>query len=381
MAKSWRDRYADGRNGICDFGLNYDFYFKWLLNKVISCFTLKNIPDTFNEPYIKTHLILDGNICVTDFNEKLYGVIGGLGGQPDEYYIPTVYTVANPILGSKTVQLGKDGVLVSNTAIDSLCINSFSGGLYDLIHQTATLLADNIISINCVQINGRVQTFFTADSDAKAVAGEAVLKKMYAGSPFQVLRQDIVEKLQVNPVSTSANGQLLTQLVELHNYIVANFFQSIGIKANNIMKKERLITDEINTQDNFVKLSVLEILASWQKGFDDVNKLYGTDIQVELNPAILDEILDIVEVDSEPSSVDSESVSETPIQDAEESLESDTEQSEQSESISEEEIEETEEESPVEYIEAQEAVVEAIIDVINDTTEEEGESNDQSETG
>lgn len=377
--KDWRAKYADGRKGICDFGLNYDFFFKWLTNKVISCLIIRDAPETFNDAYIKTHLILDGNICITDFDDKLYGVIGGWGGEPDEYYVPTVYTIANPRLGSKMVRIGENGVVITNTAVDGLGVGLFSGGLYDLIHQTATLLADNIISINCEQINRRVQTFFTADSDAQAVAGEAVLKKMYAGSPYQVLRQDIVKKLGINPASNgTGSAQSITALVELHNYIISNFFQSIGIKANNVMKKERLITDEIESQDDFVQLSILEILTSWQRGFDKVNEMYGTNIKVELNPVLIREIADEFSVDSEPSSEAIESVSEPPVSDTTD----DTNPSEMQSNDSENEAvdsEEVEEETPQEIIEEAEEVVDTIVDIINDNVTEETEETEFTE--
>ena len=290
-----------GKGGVCDFKENYDFYFKWLTNKVMSCFLVKYSKDNekldkFDSDYFKINALLDGAICITDFNDKIYPVIGNLGGEPDEYYCPTIYTLANPILGSKQVKLGVDGVVIYNTAVDrfNYCGNSiiYSGGLYDLISQTATLLADNIISINCNQINSRVTTFFTADSESQAIAGEAILKKQYAGKPYQIIRQDLIEKINVNPVNTSANGSNITELVELHNYIIANFFQSIGVKSNNVMKRERLINSEIDSQNDYLKVSLLEILTSWQKGFDEVNELYGTDFTVELNPALLDEIIE-----------------------------------------------------------------------------------------
>lgn len=378
--KDWRAKYADGRKGICDFGLNYDFYFKWLTNKVISCLIIRDAPETFNDAYIKTHLILDGNICITDFNDKLYGVIGGWGGEPDEYYVPTVYTIANPRLGSKMVKIGENGVVITNTAVDGLGVGLFSGGLYDLIHQTATLLADNIISINCEQINRRVQTFFTADSEAQAVAGEAVLKKMYAGSPYQILRQDIVKKLGINPSSNgTGSAQSITALVELHNYIISNFFQSIGIKANNVMKKERLITDEIESQDDFVQLSILEILTSWQRGFDKVNEMYGTDIKVELNPVLIREIADEFSVDSEPSSEAIESVSEPPVSDTIDDTNPSEMQSNDSENEAVDSEEKVEEETPQEIIEEAEEVVDTIVDIINDTVTEETEETEFTE--
>ena len=294
---NWQER--AGRGGVCDFKSNYDFYFKWLCNKVMNCFIIKDRSngktETINWNYFKMNLILDGQICITDFGENLYACIGNRGGKPNEYYVPTIFTISNPILGSKQVDIDVNGVVFYNTDIDMFNYTGnceiFSGGLYDLISQTATLLADNIISINCNQINSRITAFFTAESEAQAVAGEVVLKKMYAGKPYQILRSDLIEKLVVNPINSSASGNI-TELVELHNYIIANFFQSIGVKSNNVMKRERLINSEIDSQNDYLKVSLLEILTSWQKGFDKLNEIYGTDISVNLNPALLDELLE-----------------------------------------------------------------------------------------
>lgn len=290
MKLHWKERYAKG--GVCDFRQNYDFYFKWLLNKTASCFYISGLPETINESYLKTNLLLDGNICITDFNDKLYACIGSQGGPPDEYYKGTIYTVANPVLGSKMVKIGTDGVVIYNNELDQFTGECFISGLYELINQTATLLADNIISINCNQINCRVQAFITADSEAQAVGGEIVLKKMYAGNPYQVLRSDLIDKINVNPLNNSANAQNISELVELNNYIISNYFQSIGIRANDIRKKSHVLQDEIDVQNDYLQVSILEILSSWQAGFDKVNELYGTDIHVELNPALIHTLID-----------------------------------------------------------------------------------------
>ena len=293
----WKEKYAKG--GVCDFRENYDFFYKWLTNKVASCFVLKKLPKTINGEYLKVNLILNGLICVTQFKgTDLYACIGNLGGKPDEYYRPVDFTISNPVLGSKKVHIRdfngnkQDGVIIANTDIDSIFASGvFDCGLHTLINQTATLLADNIVSISCNQINSRVNCFFTADSESQAMAGENILKKMYAGRPYQILRSDLIEKININPLASN-QGQTIPELVELHNYIIAQFLQSVGIKANDVRKKERLITDEIKEQDNYIQLSITEMLSSWQKGFDEVNNLFGTDIEVTLNPVLIPEIIE-----------------------------------------------------------------------------------------
>ena len=384
MKAHWKERFNAG--GICDFRKNYDFYFKWLLNKTASCFYIKNLPDTMDEFYIKQTLLLDGDIGITDFNDKIYAVNGAPSGQPDEYYVPTQYTVANPVLGSKIFTRGVDGAVVYNTALDKY----LAGGLYGLIDQTATLLADNIISINCNQINSRVTAVFTADSDAQAIAGEVILKKMYTGAPYQIVRSDIIEKIGVNPIATSATSQNLTELVELNNYIIANYFQSIGIKSNDIRKKAHILEDEINSQNNYLQISILEILTSWQRGFDEVNKLYNLDIQVELNPALIDTLIDTDDENNESNESNESKINDVAneINDEVEiktETESEIESEPKTENEPEVEIkEEVEPESEIEPedkfeedLDTQEAIVEYLIDTINDAKEV---NEDDSET-
>ena len=393
---NWQER--AGKGGVCDFKENYEFFFKWLSNKVCSAFIIKDnsedksFTETVTWDYFKLNLILDGSICVTDFNNKLYACIGNPGGEPDEYYKPTIFTISNPILGSKQVKDGIDGIIIYNTAIDSFAYTGhsfiFDNGLYNLISQTATLLADNIISINCNQINSRVLAFVTADSESQAVAGEAVMKRMYAGKPYQILRSDMIDKINVNPLNTSSVGTNLTQLVELHNYIIANFFQSIGIKSNNVMKRERLINSEIDSQNDYLKISLLEILTSWQAGFDKVNELYGTDISVNLNPALLDEILEDstsdemvngeVSVDELNSTEDSNEIN-NEIESVEDSEGNDTTEDSSTNNEDSNTITEEPKEDIIEDIKEESEQVSELIDFINDVEEPEEETEEETE--
>lgn len=302
--KHWKERF--GSDGICCFRDNYDFYYKWLLSKTVSCFYIDGLNDdktkTLDAYYILSGLICDGDICITDFNGgKLYACMGNPGGKPDEYYKATVYTIANPVLGSKMVTDGVDGVIIYNTPTDAY----IPGGLYGLICQTATMLADNIVSINCCQINSRITALVTADSKPQAMEAESVMKSIYAGIPYKVIPSDMIDKVNINPIANTGNGQTLAELVELHTYIVANYFQSIGIRSNNLRKKSHMLQDEIDVQNEFLQISIYELLTSWQAGFDKVNEMYGTDIHVHVNPTLLDELGDSHDNKSNNDNIDS----------------------------------------------------------------------------
>ena len=390
---NWQTR--AGRGGVADFRKLYDWYFKWLAGKVMSLFIITDEDPSertasIDWDYFKLNLILNGQICITDFNDKLYACIGNRGGAPNEYYLPSRFIIANPILGGKEVQIGKDGVVIYNTKIDKYVWTGsgpiFASGLCDYIAQTATILADNIISINCVQVNTRVSTFFTADSESQALEGEATLKKMYAGCPYLILKSDILEKLNVNPVNAAAASQNITELIELNNFVISSFFQNIGIRANNNMKRERLVTDEVEAQNDYLEINVLEFLAPWQDGLDEVNKMYGTSLKVHLNPVLLNELLNECEGTSaaakpeeEEAATDGDPEAAEPEQ--EEPMAKDPEAAEPEQEEEAAAADGEPEEDLSKEIESMEEQVTELIDIINDNNEGKEEKENESESG
>lgn len=177
---------------------------------------------------------------------------------------------------------------MANSDVDYESMAS-QGGLSGLIYQTAGLLADNISSLNVAQINGRVSTLFTADSGAMARTGEKILQDIYAGKPYKILDQDLVEKFGITAVAGAGTNNTLMSLIEAHQYILAQFFQEIGVQANYNMKRERLNTAEVEMNNGALDINIFNMLKNRQEAVRLINEKYGTNIQVELNWAVFNE--------------------------------------------------------------------------------------------
>lgn len=295
-------------DGTCDVNSNFNTYFKLLLNKVISLFKVEGLPPYIDKNWLLAQLVLSGRVCFTKFNDRLYCLDGNLGGEPNCYYIPTYFIIANPILKSKRVKVyqldgsdsleGLDGIVVNLTTSDYFS-DTQRGGYYGLIYQTAGLLADNISSLNCAQINSRAVQFFTADSQAQANSAEVVLKDIYSGKPFKVLEQNILEKLTINPASSAGTNQNIMQLIEAHQYILAQFYNEIGISANFNMKRERLNTAEVELNSGSLDLNIENVLETIGAGIDRVNAMFGTSIKISLNEDVREEVGTEVEPETE----------------------------------------------------------------------------------
>ena len=295
-------------DGVCDVQRNFTTYFNLLTNKVASMFIWQNLPETIDQRYLEFSLLLGGKLCWFKDNDKLYCLSGNVGGQPNVYYEPTEFIIANPVLGSKQLKVRNldgssnieslDGILMANSDIDYES-RAAKGGLYSLIYQTAGLLADNISSLNIAQLNSRISVIYTADSEAQARTGELVLQEIYKGKPYKILEQDIAEKINANPVASAGQNNTIMSLIEAHQYILAQFFQEIGISANYNMKRERLNTAEVEMNNGALDINIFNMLKNRQEAVALINEKFGTNIIVDLNFAVFNEANGNAGTDSE----------------------------------------------------------------------------------
>lgn len=285
--------------GITNVQDNFELYFDLLLNKCCNLFKWEGLPETVNERWLMMQLILTGRIAWFAHKGNVYALNGSWGGQPNVYYEPTEWIVANPVIGSKTLTVRNmdgsnsidklDGIVMGLTDVDLIKQNPTKGGLYRLIYQTAGLLADNISSLNISQINGRVSQIWTADNEALARTFEEICKDIYEGKPYRVVSQDILNKVNAVPTAQTGQSNTLLNLIEAHQYILAQFYNEIGLPSNWNMKRERINTAETELMTGTLDVSVYNMEKNLQAAVEKINELFSTSISVRFNEEIKEE--------------------------------------------------------------------------------------------
>ncbi len=287
--------YRGEYKGVSNVQDNFNLYFDMLVNKVCNLFKWENLPETVDERFLMVNLMLGGRVCWFDHNGRVYALNGNWGGEPNVYYRPTQFIVANPVIGSKTLTvLNKDGsssldditgVIMPLT--DSDYFNeSERGGLYRLIYQTSGLLADNISSLNISQINGRVSQIWTADNDAMARTVEEVIRDVYEGKPYKVVSQDILNKVNAVPTAQTGQSNTLLNLIEAHRAFLQDFYSELGIGYAGNMKRERINEAEIGLQKGNLDINIFTMKKNLQAAVEKINELFGTDISVDINDEV-----------------------------------------------------------------------------------------------
>ena len=247
---------------------------RWFLNKINNMFVYSGLPNSIPARFLELYLQTRGNCFITKVDDKLYSFVGGLGGEPDPYYQPTIYTVANPALKfSKNLKIGEEGILCRN---DMLML-----GLMPVIHKYSVLLVENLLSFRVAAINTRISFIIDAMDDAAAESAKEFLKQIENGNLGVINSDDLFSKVNVNP--GSVHDRCIVDLIELHQYITAQLYSEIGIPDNYNMKRERLTSAEAEMQQNKPAVSLEDMYVERCIFCDQVNEMYGTNIRVEIN--------------------------------------------------------------------------------------------------
>lgn len=247
-------------------------YIAYMLDRTQRIFEYKGLPDTVPQRMLEFLLQVNGYACFGKCNEELYAFYGGLGGEPDAYYRPTVCVVANPFLKfNKTFKIDKDCVIMRN---DSLLY-----GLLPLFSRYATAMAENDISFRLSSVNTRIEFLLSAPDDATKAAAEKFLKDIEEGKQGVIASNEFLEGIKVQEVGRSM--RTFTDLIEYQQYLKASWFNEIGLNANYNMKREKLSTTESQMNNDALLPLVEDMLEQRRLACEKINEMFGTDISVE----------------------------------------------------------------------------------------------------
>ena len=343
----------------------------YMLNRTQVMFDYKNLPETIPARNLEMMLQLNGNVFFTKVRGDFYVFTGGLGGEPDVYYEPTIYTVANPYLNySKNMVIGDDGILIRN--------DSYGVGLLPLFKKYAALLAENELTMRIADVNNRIMFLLSAADDRTKASAEKFMDDFSKGKLDVISDNAFLESLKVLPAATQ-NSVRLTDLIEFEQYLRAGWFNDLGINANYNMKRESISPNEAQLNDDALLPFVDDMLEMRRIGIKQVNEKYDLDIEVNLSSSWLKEQLEQVTPGVDFDSDNDEHINED-VSDTEEITVQDA-ANEVQEEIPEEIPEDTTEETPETETPQIEEDIEEIKEDIQEIKEEMQDPEEEPEEG
>lgn len=245
----------------------------YMLNRTLSMFEYDGLPDTVDKRNLELMLQINGNVCWYKYDDKLYVFNGGLGGEPNVYYMPTIYTISNPALKfSKSLKIDEECVVMPN---DFLYI-----GLLPLYERYSTALTENELSMNIASINARVLSLISASDDNTKKSAEKYIDDVTSGKLGVIAENAFLDGIKSQPYGTSGSNSILTNLIEHEQYLKASWYNEIGLNANYNMKRESINSGESQLNNDMLLPLIDSMLYCREQALLKVNAMYGTNITV-----------------------------------------------------------------------------------------------------
>ena len=253
------------------------YFVKYLLEKAISVFEWK-LPESWDPDYFVYCLYTFGYIGV--INTPKFGTIcqwGSLGGY-NLYYRPAYIMITNPLLPETiTANIGETCEIIK--------LQPDFSGIMDMIGYYADLMAIAAESLGLNILNVQSATIFGAENQTQAAAFKKMFDKVAAGEPAVVVGKKLLDE-QGKPswfpfTQHIKESYVASDLLSDMRKIEAEFDTKIGIPNANTDKRERLITSEVNANNEETQLLAELWLKCLRRGIDKANKMFNIEIGVD----------------------------------------------------------------------------------------------------
>lgn len=242
-------------------------------------FKYGNLPETVHRENLEIYLQANGFVIWKEWKGQLYVYNAGLGGEPNVYYEPTIATIANPAQNiSGNYKIREECVLGKN--------DSMLQGLEPVIRKYATLLAENELSLWLGLINTRITSIMTAKDENQKDALDLYIQDIIDGELHSVFDESFVlDGIKIQPYANSSFQNNLVQMTEIEQFLMGNLFRELGLKGAYNTKRENISEAESKVGDETLIPLVDDMLECRKEMLEQVNKMYGSNITVELDSA------------------------------------------------------------------------------------------------
>ena len=252
----------------------YDYYKMLALNM----FTWENLPETMDSRYIENALYENGLCLVND--DKDLGLIS----------VPCSYGANMNINGESTevITSGYNYVKTVKYINNDNCVLIRNNDLAKPTRDYIANYAERMLEVEmCIRANINQQKFpwFINATEKTKKSLQLIFDKVENFEPFILANREIMGEapLEVLTMSTPyVADKLNAYKYELEREILS--FLSLN---NNFEKKERLLTDEVNSNNDFIHTNSMLMYKVRLQACEQINKKFGLNVRVLPNKEMI----------------------------------------------------------------------------------------------
>ena len=250
---------------------SWRFYFTRLMELAISTFEWENLPDSCDERYMELSLFKEGSAVFFKDEELGYLALKCLNnGMLNVYNVPT-NRMAFAVNGYQKQLNEEDSVIIWN--------NRMREPSWPLVQYYAKRLweYDRIIDVN---IRAQKTPVVLQGTEAQRLT-LLNLYKEYDGNAPVIMADKSLDLGNVLKVAKTDSPYVADKIYTLKTQLWNEALTALGISNVSFQKKERLISDEVTRSMGGTIASRWSRLEARQKAAEEINKMFGLNIEVD----------------------------------------------------------------------------------------------------
>lgn len=259
-------------------------YRQKIMELVLSLFKWENLPDSMNSKYLEKTLHYQGSAVVAKHkktNEICNFRLSATRGKRDVYGEPLIFSINGYQYDD---QVHKDNAVI-------IYNNKIKRGTLRVVNHMAFKLAeaDLVISQN-ISAQSFPVVITGPESKKKDIA--SIMRARGNFVPYIMGNEGLDDiKIEVQNMSIP----YVVDKIDTHKHVIWNEAMTfLGVENANQEKKERMVVDEIAANDEQTNMFRQSMLMERQEAVKKVNEMFGTDITVEFNNGVMDELSELM---------------------------------------------------------------------------------------
>lgn len=271
--------------------ITFSYYYYKMMLIVRNLFEWEGLPNNMESRWIERYLFSDGK-CIFYKDPTMGFMVAGYGqnGSVNCYDDPTLVDPIAPnyVYNGEQLVNGENCYVIRN---NDLMLPEFSVVRY-YAYKLANI--DRAIDVNIEAV--KTPVLITCTDKQRLSLKQAINQRkdnepvIYADNSFD---KDMISTLDLKPTPVFKDLQIQKHM------IINEFFTDIGINNANMDKKERMVSTEVEANDEQVKACEDVLLRSRMEACKQINRIFGTNISVKRRE--LDQIPEFEDIIKEES--------------------------------------------------------------------------------